>query len=146
MGETTVAGFFADKAHYFAAVFIEDNDGYSKGKILEVLTHAEEISGEVVIHKELVNVVFDLLCALVGIIAQSGTVADFGIELLTGGERFIIFYLRDDVVRHHIVRSPRYEFHSVGQCAHIEARVFPENGAAVRHESNSRFSVGQEFY
>ena len=36
-----------------------------------------------------------------------------------------------------------HDAETVGQCAHIEARVFPENGAAVRHESNSRFSVGR---
>jgi len=113
---------------------------------VEVLTHAEEIRGEVVVHEEIINLLTDFAVALVRVILQACPITHLGIELLAGGERLVILYLADDVVGHQIVLPPRYEFHSVGQCADIKAAVLTEHGAAVRHENGSGFGIRQQLH
>ena len=50
--------------------------------MLEVLTNAEKVSGEVVVKKEVLDIILDLCGGFGGAILQPRTVADFGVEPL----------------------------------------------------------------
>ncbi len=50
--------------------------------MLEVLTDAEKVSGEVVVKKEVLDIILDLCGGFGGAILQPGSIADLGVEPL----------------------------------------------------------------
>lgn len=75
--------------------------------MLEVLTDAEKVSGEVVVKKEVLDIILDLCGGFGGAILQPGSVADFGVETLAGCQSFVFLDEREQVERHLIVAAPR---------------------------------------
>lgn len=71
--------------------------------MLEVLTDAEEVSGEVVIKKEVLDSRLDRGGGFGGAVLQPRTVADLGVETLAGSECFVLFDEREQVERHLII-------------------------------------------
>ena len=134
--KTTVARLFADDTHDFACVLVEDKDGNGKSKILEILTYTEEIRSEVVLQQEVLDVALHLCGAFLGVVLQACAIAHFGIELHTGGERFIIFNLRDDVIGHSVIHSPWNETLPTVEDTAVKLRVLTEHCAAIRHKSH----------
>ena len=76
--------------------------------MFEVLRHAEEVSRKIVVKKEVVDFLLDLCGGGFSYVLDSGTIAHFGVELLTRGERFVRFNEFQDVIGHTIVVSPRH--------------------------------------
>ena len=144
--KTAVARLFADDTHNLARVIVEDDDRDGESKVFEVLTNAEEIGSEVVLKQEVLDVLLHLCGAFPGVVLQACTIADFGIELLTSGERFIILDLADDVVGHGIVLPPRDKTLSSVENTAVKFRVLTEYFAAVRHKRHRNFGVRQLLY
>ena len=75
--------------------------------MLEVLTDAEKVSGEVVVEKEVLDIILDLCGGFGGAVLQPGSIADLGVETLAGCQSFVFLDEREQVERHLIVAAPR---------------------------------------
>lgn len=75
--------------------------------MLEVLAHAEEVCGEVVVKEEIIDSRLDRCEGFGGAILQPRTVVHLGVETLAGGESIVLFYEVEDVEKHLIVAAPR---------------------------------------
>ena len=106
-GEATITGFLSQQTDDARAVLIENKYGHGEAKVLEVLTDAEEVSGEVVVKKEVLDSRLDRCGGFGGAILQPRTVADLGVEALAGCQSFVFFDEREQVERHLIVAAPR---------------------------------------
>ena len=78
-----------------------------KAEVLEVLTDAEEVCGEVVVEKEVLDFLFYGIGGDARIIPQPCAIADLGVEALAGGEGFVFLYEVENIERHLIVAAPR---------------------------------------
>lgn len=96
------------------AVLVEDDDADGEAEVLEVLADTEEISGEVVVGKEVIDFVLCLCGGLVCVIDKAAAVADFGVEHLAGGKCLVGLDEVDDVVGHLVVGTPRDVLHLIG--------------------------------
>ena len=143
--KTAVARLLADKAHYLRAVLVEYQDRDGEREVLEVLTDPEEIGSEVVLKQEVLDVVLHLGGATVGVVLQARAIADFGVELHTGGEGLIILHFGDDVVGHSVIHAPRHEALPAVEDTIVKARVFTEDRAAVGNECHRRLGIGDGF-
>ena len=106
-GKTAVTGFFPQKAHDFRAVLVENKHTDGEAEVLKVLTDAEKVSGEVVVKKEVLDIILDLCGGFGGAISQPRTIADLGVEHLTSGEGIVLLDVLDDFERHKVVTTPR---------------------------------------
>lgn len=75
--------------------------------MLKVLADAEKVSGEVVVKKEVLDIILDLCGGFGGAVMQPGAIADLGVEALAGCQSFIFLDEREQVERHLIVAAPR---------------------------------------
>lgn len=75
--------------------------------MLEVLTNAQEVGGEVIVKKEVLDIVIAPCGGFGGAVLQAGSLADLGVEALAGCQRFVLFDEREQVERHLIVAAPR---------------------------------------
>ena len=105
--EAAVAGFLSPKAHNLCAVFVENKHRHGEAEVLEVLTDAEKVSGEVVVKEEVVDSRLDRGGGFGCAILQPRTVANLGVEALAGCQSFIFLDEREQVERHLIVAAPR---------------------------------------
>ena len=87
--EAAVDYFFAENGGDGLRVLGEDQKRNTPTKVLEVEASTEEIVGDRVLEKKIVSLLLNLLGAAVGIVSEAATVADFSIEGLAGGERFV---------------------------------------------------------
>jgi hypothetical protein len=92
---------------------IEYYDGDTKAEMFEVLRHAEEVCRKIVVKKEVVDFLLDLCGGGFSYVLDSGTIAHFGVELLTRGECFVRFNEFQDVIRHFVVMFPWHILHFV---------------------------------
>lgn len=81
--------------------------------MLEVLAHAEEIGGDVVVGEEVINFFMNLCGGLVCVVDKTAAIADFSIEHLASAHRLVRLDEVNDVVRHLIVTTPRDVLHLV---------------------------------
>lgn len=81
--------------------------------MLEVLTHTEEITCEVVVQHKIIHLRLHLCGGLLCVIDKSAAIADFGIEHLASAHCLVRLDEVNDVVRHLIVTSPRDVLHLV---------------------------------
>ena len=75
--------------------------------MLEVLTDAEKVSGDVVVESEVLDGTLDRRGGFGGAVLQPRTIADLGIETLAGCQSFVFLDEREQVERHLIVAAPR---------------------------------------
>lgn len=116
--EATITGFLSQQPDDARAVLVEQDNTDGEAKVLEVLTYAEKVSGEVVVKKEVLDIILDLCGGFGGAILQPGSVADFGVETLAGCQCFVFLDEREQVERHliishsvdelKVVAAPRY--------------------------------------
>ena len=69
-GEATTTGFLSQQAHNLCAVLVENKHTDGEAEVLEVLTDAEKISGEVIVKKEVLDIILDLCGGFGGAILQ----------------------------------------------------------------------------
>ena len=81
--------------------------------MLEVLAHAEEIGGDVVVGEEVINFFMNLYGGLVCVVDKTAAIADLSIERLASAHCLVGLDEVNDVVRHLIVTSPRDLLHLV---------------------------------
>ena len=106
-GKATITGLLSQQPDDARTVIVEKEHRYGEAEVLEVLADAEKIRGEVVVEKEVLDIILDLCGGFGGAILQSGSVADFGVETLAGCQCFIFLDEREQVERHLIVAAPR---------------------------------------
>ncbi len=75
-GEAAVTGFLTQEAHNLCAVLVENKHTDGKAEVLEVLTDAEEVCGEVVVEKEVLDFLFYGIGGDARIIPQPCAIAD----------------------------------------------------------------------
>lgn len=142
-GEAAVTGFLTQEAHNLCAVLVENKHADGEAEVLEVLTDSEEVCGEVVVEKEVLDFILDRGGGDAGIIPQACAIADLGVETLTGGECFVFLYEVENIERHLVVAAPRdirefivYErWHDVG--------VLPEHRLRIDGKGSTGFKTGQ---
>ena len=88
--EATITGFLSQQAYNLCAVLVENKHGYGEAEVLKVLTDAEKVSGEVIVKKEVLDIILDLCGCFGGAILQSRTIAYLGIETLAGCQSFFL--------------------------------------------------------
>ena len=96
-------------------------------QLLEVLADTEEIGRQGVVEQEVLDLLLDRRAALVGVVFQSAAIADFGIEHLAGGERFVALDEFKDVVWQGVVAAPRHIGKRVIDDDRHDVRVFLEH-------------------
>ena len=101
-----IARLFADNADNATGILIEDDNADAKAEVLEVLAHAEEVTCEVVVQHEVINLRLHLCSGKFRVIDKSAAIAGFGIEHLASAHCLVRLNEVDDVVWHLIVTSP----------------------------------------
>lgn len=142
-GEAAVTGFLTQEAHNLCAVLVENKHTDGKAEVLEVLTDAEEVCGEVVVEKEVLDFLFYGIGGDARIIPQPCAIADLGVEALAGGEGFVFLYEVENIERHLIVAAPR----DIGELIVYERRhyvgVLTEHRLRIDGERCTGFKTGQ---
>lgn len=109
----TIARLFAHDADNATGILIEDDYADAKPEELEVLTHTEEVTCEVVVQHEVIHLRLHLCGGKLRVIDKSAAIADFSIEHLASAHCLVRLDEVNDVVRHLIVTSPRDLLHLV---------------------------------
>ena len=112
------------------------------GEVLEVLAHTEEVRGHGVVEQEVLDLLFDMAIARVGVVLQAAAVADLGIEHLAGGEGFVTLDEVNDVVGQGVVAAPRHIGKGVIDDDRHDVRVFLEHLAAIHLKRRRCVQVG----
>ena len=81
--------------------------------MLEVLTHTEEVTCEIVVQHKIIHLRLHLCGGKLRVIDKSTAIADFSIEHLASAHCLVGLDEINDVVRHLIVTSPRDLLHLV---------------------------------
>ena len=76
----------------------KDNHTHGEAEVLEVLTDAKEVSGEVIVKEEVFDIILDLCGGFGGAVLQPRTVADLGVETLAGCQSFVFLDEREGSV------------------------------------------------
>ena len=93
--------------------------------MLEVLTYAEVIRGDVIVKKEVLDFTLDGCGSKTSVVAETAAETDFSIKHLARGERLVVLDELQYVERHIVVATPR----------HIRKRVVDDD----RHDVNVFF-------
>ena len=104
---------FAHDAHNATGILIEDDYADAKPEVLEVLTHTEEVTCEVVVQHKIIHLRLHLCGGKLRVIDKSTAIADFSIEHLASAHLLVRLDEVNDVVRHLVVTSPRDVLHLV---------------------------------
>ena len=105
----------------------KDNHTHGEAEVLEVLTDAKEVSGEVIVKEEVFDIILDLCGGFGGAVLQPLTVADLGVETLAGCQSFVFLDEREQVERHLIVAAPRNIRESIVNDSRHNIHVFAEH-------------------
>ena len=144
-GEATITGFLSQQTDDARAVLVENKHGHGEAKVLEVLTDAEEVSGEVVVKKEVLDIILDLCGGFGGAVLQPGAIADLGVEALAGCQSFVFLDESKQVERHLIVAAPRnVRERIVNNCRH-NVNFLTEHGGRVDRKRSTGFIARQRF-
>ena len=109
----------------------KDNHTHGEAEVLEVLTDAKEVSGEVIVKEEVFDIILDLCGGFGGAVLQPRTVADLGVETLAGCQSFVFLDEREQVERHLIVAAPRNIRESIVYDGRHNIHVLLENGRGI---------------
>ena len=127
-GEATITGFLSQQTDDARAILVENKYGHGEAKVLEVLTDAEEVSGEVIVKEEVIDSRLDRCGGFGGAVLQPRTVADLGVEALAGCQSFVFLDEREQVERHLIVAAPRDIGKGIVYDSRHNIHVLLENG------------------
>lgn len=100
-------------AHDATGILIEDDYADAKPEVLEVLTHTEEVTCEVVVQHKIIHLRLHLCGGKLRVIDKSTAIADFSIEHLASAHLLVRLDEVNDVVRHLVVTSPWDVLHLV---------------------------------
>ena len=143
--EAAVDYFFAENGGDGLRVLGEDQKRNTPTKVLEVEASTEEIVGDRVLEKKIVGLLLHLFRAAGGIVSEAATVADFSIEGLTGGKRFVGLYFFEDVIRQKVIVPP---WNNLGMLVDTEIwgvdGLFEKSGS-IRNEDRSGIDPGKVF-
>ncbi len=102
--------------------------------MLEVLTHTEEVTCEVVVQHKIIHL---RLCGgKLRVIDKSTAIADFSIEHLASAHRLVRLDEVNDVVRHLIVTTPRNLLHLVVDDDWCDVMLFLEDFGCLGGEGS----------
>ena len=104
---------FAHDVHNATGILIEDDYADAKPEVLEVLTHTEEVTCEVVVQHKIIHLRLHLCGGKLRVIDKSTAIADFSIEHLASAHLLVRLDEVNDVVRHLVVTSPWDVLHPV---------------------------------
>ena len=102
--------------------------------MLEVLTNAEEVSGEVVVKSEVLDCTLDGSGGFGDAVLQAGSVADLGVETLAGCQSFVFLNEREQVERHLVVAAPRNVRERIVYNRRHDVNVLLEYGRGIDSE------------
>lgn len=142
-GEAAVTGFLTQEAHNLCAVLVEDKHADGEAEVLEVLTDAEKVCGEVVVENEVLDFILDRGGGDAGIIPQPCAIAHLGVEALAGGESFVFLYEVENIERHLVVAAPRYIRELIVYERRHDVGVFAEHRLRIDGERCTGFKTGQ---
>ena len=108
-----VARLFAHDADNATGILIEDDHADAKAEVLEVLTHAEKVTCEVVVQHKVIHLRLHLCGGKLCVIDKSVSIADFSVEHLASAHCLVRLDEINDIVRHLVVASPRDVLHLV---------------------------------
>lgn len=111
--------------------------------MFEVLTDTEEVCGEVIVKKEVLDLRLDGSGGFGGAVLQPGSVADLGVETLAGCQSFVFLDEREQVERHLIVAAPRNIAKSIVYDGRHDVNVLTEHGGRVDGERGAGFIARQ---
>jgi hypothetical protein len=129
--ETTVRNLFAEDANNLGALLVKHDDSDTPAEVLEILTNAKKIGGNVVVQEEILDLVFNGCSAGVGFVLKSGAVAHLCVKELARGEGFVILYFLENVVREFVITAPRYVGRILIKDPLRNIKVFPEDSRVV---------------
>ncbi len=144
-GEATVAGFLSQQTDDARTVLIENKHRYGEAKVLKVLTDAEKVSGEVVVKKEVLDIILDLCGGFGGAILQPRTIAYLGVETLAGCQSFVFLDEREQVERHLIVAAPRNVRERIIYDGQHDVNVLAEHGGRVDGKRSAGLEARKRF-
>ena len=110
---------------------VEDDHRDTPSEMFEILAHTEEICRHIIAEKKVLDLIFYLLRASLGVILEPIAVAHFSIEDLTGRKRLGALYHVKNVVRQEIVTTPRHILDAVGECDGNYFAILTEDFARV---------------
>lgn len=111
--------------------------------MLEVLTNAEKVGGEVVVESEVLDCTLDGSGGFGDAVLQAGSVADLGVEALAGCQCFVLLDEREQVERHLIVAAPRNVAQAIVYDSRHDVNVLTEYGGRVDGERGAGFIARQ---
>lgn len=132
--EATIAGFLSQQTDDARAVLVENKHRHGEAKVLEVLRNAEEVGGEVIVEGEVLDVPLDGCGGFGNAVLQAGSVADLGVEALTGCQCFVLLDEREQVERHLIVAAPGNIRERIVYDSRHDVNVLTEHGGRVDGE------------
>ena len=144
-GEATITGFLSQQTDDARAVLVENKYGHGEAKVLEVLTDAEEVSGEVIVKEEVIDSRLDRCGGFGGAVLQSRTIADLGVEALAGCQSFVFFDESKQVERHLIVAAPRNIAKAIVYDSRHNIHVLLEYGRGIDGERSAGLEARKRF-
>lgn len=87
--EATITGFLSQQTDDARAILVENKHRHGEAEVLEVLTDAEEVSGEVIVKEGVIDCRLDLRGGFGGAVLQPQTIADLGFEILVGCQSLV---------------------------------------------------------
>lgn len=102
--------------------------------MLEVLTDAEKVCGEVIVKEEVIDSRLDRCGGFGGAVLQPRTIADLGVEALAGCQSFVFLDERVQVERHLIVAVPRNIRESIVYDSRHNIHILLEHGRGIDSE------------
>mgnify|MGYP007045043582 CR=1 FL=1 len=143
--EAAITGFLSQQAHDSCAVLVENKHGHGEAEVLKVLTDAEKVSGDVVVEKEVLDIILDLCGGFGGAVLQPGAISDLGVETLAGCQCFVFLDEREQVERHLIVAAPRDEREVFVNDGRNDVNVLTEDSTGVDCKRSAGLEAGNGF-
>ena len=138
----TIARLFAHDADNATGILIEDDYADAKPEELEVLTHTEEVTCEVVVQHKIIHLRLHLCGGKLRVIDKSTAIADFSIEHLASAHCLVGLDDINDVVRHLIVTTPRDLLHLVVDDDWCDVVLLLEDFTGLREEGCGGVGAG----
>lgn len=144
--EAAVTRLLAEQPHNLSTVGIKDDDTDGEAEVFEVLADTEEVRGEVVVEREVLDFTLDSRLLTLDFVLQTRPEADLGIKELAGCQRLVLLDKVDNVEGHLIVAAPRHIAEAIVNDSRHDVNILFEYGGRVDSERGAGFIARQRLY